>query len=382
MLKRFIYILGLVPIHFVNAQYCTNVGPSSTADSNVESVVLVGASGSINYVGCPGVVGLQNLTNLSTTLNAGSSYTANIDFGTCGGNYAGAGQAWIDFDLSGTFDPSESIGTWQGVPPAAPQAFNFTVPFGAQNGVTRMRVMQYESNSVTLPLNPCATFTWGSVMDFGITIANGVDCSAYIGDDMTDPIIVSSLPYIDTNDNSYCYGNQNLVYNSPDVYYQLNPSPMMESVSVSLCGSGFDTFLSVVDANGNILAYNDDAPGCGTSSALTFSTEGLGIVYVIVEGWGNSKGEYILQMNANYTGLDEENLENILVYPNPTAENITIQGFSGELLLVDQSGRIVKEVKEYTTNTPLSLIDLQRGVYYLKLNGSSSAIVKKISKGL
>jgi hypothetical protein len=382
MLKKILFFFGIAIVHSVNAQYCTNVGPSSTADSNVESVVLIGASGSINYVGCPGVVGLQDLTNLSATLNAGSPYIATIDFGTCGGPYAGAGQAWIDFDQSGTFDPSESIGTWQGTPPAAPQAFNFTAPFSAQNGITRMRVMQYESNSVTLPLDPCASFTWGSVMDFGIVISNGVDCSAYIGDDTSDPIVVTTLPYIDTNDNSFCYGNQNLVYNSPDVYYQLNPTPMMESVSVSLCGSGFDTFLSVVDANGNILAYNDDAPGCGTSSALTFSTDGLGTVYIIVEGWGNSGGEYILEMNANYVGLSESALDKITLFPNPTAGNITINGYSGSLSFVDQSGRVVKNITDYTEKTSISLSELTNGIYFIQFDNLATNEVRKIILGL
>lgn len=382
MLKNFLFFFGMAVAHSVGAQYCTNVGPSSNADSNVESVVLIGASGSINYVGCPGVIGLQDLTNISTTLNAGSSYIATIDFGTCGGPYAGAGQAWIDFDLSGTFDASESIGTWQGTPPAVPQAFNFTVPFSAQNGITRMRVMQYESNSVTLPLNPCATFTWGSVMDFGIIIANGVDCSAYIGDDMSNPIAVTALPYIDTNDNSFCYGNQNLVYNSPDVYYQFNPSPMMESVSVSLCGSGFDTFLSVIDANGNILAYNDDAPGCGTSSALTFSTEGVGLVYIIVEGWGNSSGEYVLQLNANYVGIEENTIENITLFPNPSAGNVSINGYSGALSFADQSGRIVKTISDYTEKTSISLSDLTNGIYFIQFDNLATKQVKKIILGL
>ena len=76
------------------AQYCTNVGPTSTVDSNVESVVLSGVLGTINYVGCPGVVGLQDLTqSVNISLNAGGTYTISVKFGTCNGNYAGAGEA-------------------------------------------------------------------------------------------------------------------------------------------------------------------------------------------------------------------------------------------------------------------------------------------------
>lgn len=41
----------------INGQYCTLGGPSSNADSNVESVIFTGVSGSINHVGCPSQIG-------------------------------------------------------------------------------------------------------------------------------------------------------------------------------------------------------------------------------------------------------------------------------------------------------------------------------------
>jgi hypothetical protein len=77
---------------------------------------------------------------------------------------------WIDFDQSGNFSPNEVVGTWSGIPPVATNVFNVNVPVNAHNGPTRMRVTQQEATS--LPLNPCASFQWGSVMDFGIQIVN------------------------------------------------------------------------------------------------------------------------------------------------------------------------------------------------------------------
>jgi hypothetical protein len=377
MNKNYTLLLFVISSFISYAQYCTNVGPSSTVDSNVESVILNGASGSISYTGCPGVVGLQDLTSLSTILNAGSNYTLQVEFGTCGGPYAGVGQAWIDFNQSGTFEPTESLGTWQGTPPALPQSFNFTVPIGSQNGPTRMRVIQQEAG--TLPINPCGTFTWGSVMDFTINIGNGVDCSGYTGDDTNDPIIVSNLPFIDTNDNSYCYSNQNLVYNSSDVYYQLNPSPMMESVAVSLCGSSFDTFLSVVDGFGNVIAYNDDVSGCGTQSGLTFNTDGLGMVYIIVEGWGNASGEYILEIDGNYLNTVDLNEENILIYPNPANNFFELKNYNGEIKIYDLAGKKVKEIKNYFGDS-IDLSDIKSGVYQIQISVNNELISKKLIK--
>ncbi len=376
MRKLYPFLFSSLTIFSINAQYCTAVGPSSTADSNVESVQLIGATGSINYSVGPDIIGLHDLTALGTTLNAGGSYVANIQFGTLGGNYAGAGQAWIDFNQNGTFDPIESIGTWSGTPPTALSVFNFTVPAGAQNGLTRMRVTQQENGF--LPLNPCATFIWGSVMDFSITIGSGIDCSGYIGDDTSDPIIVSSLPYVNTGDNSYCYSNQNLVYNSPDIYYQITPSPLMQSITVSLCGSSFDTFLSVVDSFGNIVAFNDDGAGCGTSSSLTFETAGLGLTYVIVEGWGNASGAYDISINADFLATDELNDENFQLYPNPTTTSFSIKGIHGKVEIIDLMGKIVQSIDQYDGES-ISILNLKNGLYTVQFVKNDLLFSKKLT---
>ena len=345
-------------------QYCTsNVGPTSTVDSNVELVQIAGAAGNINFVGCPAVIGVQDLTTLSVALNAGGAYVLNVKFGTCGGNYAGVGEAWIDFDQNGNFDPYESIGTWAGTPPVAVSTFTFVVPANAQNGTSRMRIMQREAG--VLPLDPCGTYAWGSVMDFGITIGNGIDCTGFVGDDQNDPILVNNMPYTDARDNSYCYSNNNYVYPSPDIYYKFDPNPLIQSVHASLCGANFDTFLSVVDMNGNVIAFNDDVVECGSQSALTFETAGLGSVYIIVEGWGSEMGNYTLTLNADYVGLEEEQQAMIRVFPNPTNERVRLNQSIGIATLYHVNGT---ELASYDTDQSL-LIDLnefQAGSYFLK----------------
>ncbi|MBW6515226.1 MAG: choice-of-anchor D domain-containing protein [Candidatus Cloacimonetes bacterium] len=152
------------------AQYSTT-GPSSTADSNVTNVTLVGETQTINYTPTAGVIGLELLTGLVADLNAGSSYTVSVTWGTFGGNYGNAGSIWIDYDQSESFETAELIGSWSGTPTVT-ESYNFTVPPSALGGVTRMRVMQQEGG--VLPLNPDAGFTWGSKMDFGIDITPAV----------------------------------------------------------------------------------------------------------------------------------------------------------------------------------------------------------------
>ena len=358
-LPTLVFVLGLFSIS--TAQYCTQVGPSSTIDSNVESVDITGESSSISYTGCPGVIGLQDLTSQIVYLNAGGNYQLDVQFGTCGGNYAGAGQVWIDFDQSGNFDASESVGTWSGTPPVSLSVFNFSVPAGAQNGLTRMRVMQREQG--TLPLDPCGTYSWGSVTDFGVYIQNGIDCSGFSGDNQAEAIIISSLPYDTTANTSICYSNQNAVYPSPDMFYKIDPNPSMESLHISLCGSSFDTFLSVIDAFGNVIAFNDDSNTCDSSSELNLLTAGLGTLYIIVEGWGSALGEYDLHVEANYLGLSEQS-DGVLIYPNPSNGQVRISNFPGKVLVKNTLGQVLKE-SFCSKEMELNLNDLTSGTYFL-----------------
>jgi hypothetical protein len=285
-----------------------------------------------------------------------------VQFGTCGGNYAGAGQVWIDFDQSGNFDPSESVGTWSGVPPVNLSIYNFFVPSGAQNGPTRMRVMQREQGSI--PLDPCGTFTWGSVTDFGVYIQNGIDCSGFAGDNQNEAIVISSIPYDTVANTSICYSNQNPVYPSPDMFFKIDPNPSMESLHISLCGSSFDTFLSIVDAFGNIIAFNDDSNVCDSSSELTLETLGLGTIYLIVEGWGTKMGEFNLLVEANYLSLKEEN-STVRIYPNPSNGFVKIKNYTGKILVKNTLGQVVKEL--FCLNqAELDIAELSEGTYFLE----------------
>jgi hypothetical protein len=348
-------------------QYCTLGGPSSNADSNVESVIFNGVSGSINHVGCPSQIGVEVYLNESTTLSAGSSYSLQVDFGTCGGNFAGAGAVWIDFDQSQTFTQNEIVGTWVGTPPALPVLFNVSVPNNAHNGATRMRVTQQEA--ATLPLNPCATFQWGSVMDFGITIINGLDCGAFPGDDLANAIEVSSLPYQDTVDLAYCYGNQNLVYDSPDVFYKLLLNPTMQQVNVNTCGSDFDTYLTVLNPQGIVITYNDDHDICAPSSMLSFDVNDLGYVYIVVEGWGNESGIAHLEITSSYAGMSALEQNKITLYPNPVREVLSISERVDDVEITNLLGQTM--IASYGKTTQLNVTELEPGVYTLhfQING-------------
>jgi hypothetical protein len=175
----FLFAIFFAGFQWIEAQtYCAG-GPSSTFDSEIASVQLNGQTSNINYLQiCPGTTGVNNQRlNHSADLVIGNNYTANIAFGTCGGNYNNLGTAYIDFNGNGIFEPSEAIGTTPATMAPFNSNYTFTVPPTAIPGVTAMRVIQWETGSQTLPLDPCATFTWGAVIDFNIQIIAPGPCT-------------------------------------------------------------------------------------------------------------------------------------------------------------------------------------------------------------
>ena len=357
--------------------YC-NGGPTSTIDSNVEYVELNGISTNIIHNGCPGVLGLQNI-NQTADLGTGMSYTLDVQFGTCGGNYNGAGEVWIDFNSNGVFEPTESIGTWQGTPPVAMSQFNFTVPLTAVQGNTKMRVAQAEF--LTIPLDPCGNFTYGSMMDFNILIDEGVDCSTYLGDTQGDAISVSALPYTDNHSNSVCYTDQHPIYSSSDVYYEYEVQASDEGITASLCGSSFDTYLTVTDKYGNILNANDDHPSCGTSSECTVNVMGYDNVYVIVEGWGSLSGDYALNITAaDLVSLSELEKNNAHIYPNPTTGLIQIETNKEiySAILMNLQGKVIQKIN---SSGELDATHQPNGMYLVRIEFANGQIeTQKIIK--
>lgn len=382
---RLLLLLSLSTIFTVNysfTQYCMTGGPTATGDSNIQEVTITGENGtSITYIpGCPGIIGIDLYTSETLDLQPGNTYTLNAIFGTCGGNYNGLGEIWIDYNQNTIFEPSESIGTWQGTPIVA-QNFNFTVPAGAVMGMTRMRVMHHEDyqSTLSLPLDPCASFTWGSVTDINVNMTTGVDCSGYIGDDVNDPRIVANLPYSENYSTTVCYSNQHPVYSSPDVYYKVTVDPANPYITASLCGSNFDTYMTAEEYNGTFIAGNDDAPGCSPQSEMTFDASGYTYVYIIVEGWGAESGDYTLNINAgNSSGLEENELSAFEVYPNPNQGEFKVTSdFVGTIEVYSSQGALIHKQKVEQT-ADVDLMNVPSGIYYVEFITDNSSSVQKL----
>ncbi|MTE27768.1 T9SS type A sorting domain-containing protein [Winogradskyella ouciana] len=84
---------------------------------------------------------------------------------------------------------------------------------------------------------------------------------------------------------------------SPDVYYELEDTEAGTEVTVSLCGSSFDTYIGILDAcDGTLLFFNDDS--CGLQSEVTFTSDGATTYLIRVEGFASASGAYNLAISC------------------------------------------------------------------------------------
>ncbi|MCK4413503.1 MAG: hypothetical protein KAY32_08170 [Candidatus Eisenbacteria sp.] len=122
------------------------------------------------------------------------------------------------------------------------------------------------------------------------------------GESYADALLIPGLPYADTG--ATCDNRDDTTpacgYSmANDVVYKFVPTEDA-FMSVYLCGSGYDTILEIQDGIGIPVACNDDF--CGLQSGIEFFPVVTGHeYYIIVDGYSNDCGSYILEI-----ALEEE----------------------------------------------------------------------------
>jgi len=138
-------------------------------------------------------------------------------------------------------------------------------------------------------------------------------CEDPLGNTVLNPIDIGDLsePYTINENNlvSNCWSND-YGYSSPDIFYKFTPV-CAGALTLSLCGSDFNTVLYLLDPEYDLLSSNDDF--CGTSSELEYSIETVGVpYYIVVEGKTSASGNFSLNAELlttainYYTDFDED----------------------------------------------------------------------------
>jgi GEVED domain/SprB repeat len=199
--------------------YCTPNSLNFSSPFVYMSYVTIDSSFINNNTGTtplPTPNGFSYYSSLSATLAAGSTHTLSVS----GGNnprYA----AWIDYNNNGFFETSEYLGTsnlinWTPT---------FTVPAGAVNGETRMRVrVVYDFNNPLVLNDPCGLSDYGECEDYKIIITGGVPGFTY-----------NWSPAADINPNATAPQNSNTARN-PEV--DMNTSAATTTFTVTVTNPG------------------------------------------------------------------------------------------------------------------------------------------------
>ncbi|WP_430467059.1 immunoglobulin-like domain-containing protein [Winogradskyella ouciana] len=152
----------------VQLNYCNSASTNVNDEfiSRVQLNTIDNSSGAQFY---------SDFTGISTTLTKDAQYTITITPTWTGTVYNEAYGVWIDYNRDGDFtDAGEQVFT-QGNTQATSVSGSFTIPSGAVENSTRMRVtMRY--NQVP---GPCDSFTYGEVEDYTVIIeGSGPDTEA------------------------------------------------------------------------------------------------------------------------------------------------------------------------------------------------------------
>ncbi|MBL7983883.1 MAG: thrombospondin type 3 repeat-containing protein, partial [Flavobacteriales bacterium] len=180
--------------------YCTTSYSSGTAFGDYLTSVVIPGTTLNNATGAsptPFYTLYPASGSTTATLTAGTAYTLTAVAGTFTSNDV---AAWIDYNKDGVFQAGEKLGEVDnfGATPAV-ATISFTVPLGALNGTTRMRVREADQTT-TGAMSACGALSFGEVEDYDVTIVGGAsNCAAGINFSwspttfLSDPLICNPV---------------------------------------------------------------------------------------------------------------------------------------------------------------------------------------------
>ncbi|RZJ70207.1 GEVED domain-containing protein [Flavobacterium sp.] len=159
--------------------YCAPVYTSGMTDGDLISNVAIPGTTLANNTGTtpanPYYTYFTGQPNYTAELQSGGNYQLEITVGTYGGQ---SSTAWIDYNDDAVFSEEERIG-YAAAPIGSLEtvSYNISLSCDAPVGLHRMRVRNVW-NMESQEIQPCATYGYGEVEDYDITIVGGEACPA------------------------------------------------------------------------------------------------------------------------------------------------------------------------------------------------------------
>jgi len=353
--------------------------------------------------------GYADFTNISTTVEQGSTHNIILIPGFSGQTYDERWRVWIDYNQDGTFDNATELAFDPGAVSQSTVNGIITIPSSANLGETRMRVsMKYIANGAYAP-NSCSNFEYGEVEDYTVIIEAGTStpppanyCDAPAAN--TQYEWIESVEFADINNasgNDGGYGNYAFV--STDL-----AAGTSETITLTpgFSGDAYNEFWSVwIDYNrdgdfsdSGELAYSSSASTGVVTGAINVPTNALN---------GETRMRIIMKYNAAAnnpcaTNIGDGEIEDYIVnivggakfeelvpatnnvfavqmYPNPAQSLVHIACETNEAQVLtttiyDLTGRIIRTntatIGAGTTTNTIDVSDLQSGYYMVHVAGN------------
>jgi len=196
------------------------------------------------------------------------SATSQVDVSTCGSDFDT--QVFI-LDQFGSMVASNNdngplcFGTSGSLQENLPAGTYYIVAQGADWMTGNLVVDIFISNNAGIP---------------GVNMPSAIDAGTLYG----------GGSFSDTRDNGDACLNNGMGQASNDIYYRFTLGAQA-MVTLSHCSTGFDTYMHLLDANGQTISTNDDnGPVCTGSRASITTLLPAGTYYVVSEGYGSNTG--------------------------------------------------------------------------------------------
>jgi hypothetical protein len=274
---------------------------------------------------------------------------------------------------------------------------NFSLSGSSSNWVTGKSIFPVTiSNS--FPITACGSYTLpdGSIVTTPGTYYDTVGSSTTC--DTLESYVVSFTPAVikNTITDSGCVSyttSMGAVITSSGTYYDtVSTSTGCDTTvqyNIIISGSVDD---SVYRVGGRMTAFDTWAahqwvrcdsnfkPIAGATNRIYDATEAGDYAVIVTRGVCVDTSECI---NISLSSLDENISDKLIVYPNPASNFLTIKNIENNeilgLTIMDVSGKIVLE-QTNQNNKNISIEGLENGVYFLLVNTTSGAAVKKFIK--
>jgi hypothetical protein len=164
-------------------------------------------------------------------------------------------------------------------------------------------------------------------------------------------------------------------------WYAFTPSASGD-YTISSCNSNGDTYVLVHSgscASLTLVSQNDDA--CGLQSIVDVTLTG-GQTYWIewVDIFSSQPVEFSISVTVS---LDEESMNNLAIYPNPTTDGIFTVDFVGasnaDVKVINSLGSVVYNAE----TSSMSTVDISQqpaGLYFVVVNSNGESATRKLIK--